>query len=416
MGLARVSAVAERLGVTQPALCSVIIAGTNGKGSTTVALEQLLLEAGLSVGATLSPHISRFNERVRLDGEQADDEMLCRAFAAVDQAREEVLLTYFEFSTLVALWVFKEQQVDVALLEVGLGGRLDAFNLVDAELAIITSIGLDHQALLGDDRETIGREKAGVLRASQQAVFGDALPASIAEVATSLGTQTFTLGQDFWCHQQAQHWEYQSADGPSWVLPYGALAPSNCALAIQTCGLVLADLRHKRPLTDAAPAEKLTQALAQQAISKAWLPGRLQPIAAFGRDWLLDVGHNPLAASFVLRLLRQRYPTRRVVALFGQLSDKDSASVVAQLRDRVACWVLVPTQGFRAQSSSKLLGKLEVAGMLGDADRPLQITAAENFSDGVAMARQRCGPRDVILAFGAFNVVEQALQTFPQGL
>lgn len=406
MGLARVSTVAERLGVTQPAPCSVIIAGTNGKGSTTVALEQLLLETGLSVGATLSPHISRFNERVRLGGELADDEMLCRAFAAVDQARDEVLLTYFEFSTLVALWLFKEQRVDVALLEVGLGGRLDAFNLVDAQVAIITSIGLDHQALLGNDVQTIGREKAGVLRSSQQAVFGEALPSSIAEVATSLGTQTLTLGQDFWCQQKAQHWEYQFASGATWELPYGALAPTNCALAIQACALVLGR-SHTQPLT---------QAQAHQAISKAWLPGRLQPTVAFGRDWLLDVGHNPLAASFMLRLLRQRYPTRRVVALFGQLSDKDSAAVVAQLRDRVASWVLVPTHGFRAQSSADLLGKLEAAGMAGEVDQPLQIAVAENFSDGVAMARQRCGPRDVILAFGAFNVVEQALQTFPQGL
>ncbi len=406
MGLARVSTVAARLDVAQPASCSVIIAGTNGKGSTTVALEQLLLEAGLTVGATLSPHISRFNERVRIDGEQASDEMLCRAFAAVDQARDEVLLTYFEFSTLVALWLFKEQQVDVALLEVGLGGRLDAFNLVDAQVAIITSIGLDHQALLGDDVQTIGREKAGVLRASQQAVFGEALPGSIAEIATSLGTQTFTLGQDFWCQQKAQHWQYQSASGTTWALPYGSLAPTNCALAIQACALVL----------EQCQARSLTQAQAHQAISKAWLPGRLQPMAAFGRDWLLDVGHNPLAASFILRLLRQRYPTRRVVALFGQLSDKDSPAVVRQLRDRVACWVLVPTQGLRAQSSARLLDKLETAGMVGGADRPLQIAVADNFSDGVAMARQRCGPRDVILAFGAFNVVEQALQTFPQGL
>lgn len=415
MGLARVSAVAERLDVTKPAPCSVIIAGTNGKGSTTVALEQLLLEAGLSVGATLSPHISKFNERVRLDGQQADDAMLCRAFAAVDGARGEILLTYFEFSTLVALWLFKEQQVDVALLEVGLGGRLDAFNLVDAQVAIITSIGLDHQALLGDDLQTIGREKAGVLRGSQQAVFGEALPTSIGEVATSLGTQTFTLGQDFWCQQKAQYWEYHSAAGATLVLPYGALAPTNCALAIQACALVLG-LTETHDQSQVEPLRELTQAQAHQAISNAWLPGRLQPIAAFGRDWLLDVGHNPLAASFMLRLLRQRYPTRRVVALFGQLSDKDSAAVVTQLRDRVACWVLVPTQGFRAQSSAALLGKLQAAGMVGGAGQPLQIAAAENFSDGVAMARQRCGPRDVILAFGAFNVVEQALQTFPQGL
>lgn len=407
MGLARVSTVAQRLGVAQPAPCTVIIAGTNGKGSTTVALEQLLLEAGLRVGATLSPHISKFNERVRLGGEQASDADLCRAFAAVDGARQEILLTYFEFATLVALWLFHEQPVDVALLEVGLGGRLDAFNLVSADVAIITSIGLDHQTFLGDDLQTIGREKAGVLRSQQQAVFGPNLPASIPAIAVELGTQTFTLGRDFEFRQDVHQWHFESVAGVPLVLPYAALAETNCALALQAAELVLAQLD---------PEASLSQAQALQGITRARLPGRLQPVVALGREWLLDVGHNPLAASFILGQLRQRYPTRRVVALFGQLSDKDSAAVFTLLQHRVACWVLVPTQGYRSQSSAELVAKLPTAGLESGGARSVQIAVAESFSDGVALARQRCGPRDVILAFGAFSVVEQALQTFPQAI
>ncbi len=385
----------------------MIIAGTNGKGSTTTALESLLLAAGLRVGSTLSPHILRFNERVRLSGEAATDAALCTAFAKVEAARGDILLTYFEFATLVSLWLFAEQRVDVALLEVGLGGRLDAFNLVSANIAIITSIGLDHQQFLGDNRDSIGREKAGVLRANQQAIFGPNLPASISAIAGELGTQTYTLGQDFHWQPAADGWQFRSAASHRYSLPSGSLAEVNCAMALQGAELVLAQL---------GDTLVLSAQQARQGVSQAQLAGRMQPVIALGREWLLDVGHNPLAASFVLAQLRQRYPTRRVVALFGQLEDKDSAEVVARLQQRVACWVLVPTQGLRSQPAARLLEKLQAGPLQADGGTQPQVVAAQTFSEGVAMARERCGPRDVILAFGAFSVVEQALQTFPQAI
>ena len=180
MGLCRMQDMVQRLDLACPAPKVITVAGTNGKGTTATAIEALLLAHGLSVGTTLSPHINRFNERIRISGVQASDAKICAAFAAVDAVRRDLPLTYFEFSALAALWCFKDAAVDVAILEIGLGGRLDAFNVVDADIAVITSIGLDHQEYLGDTRELIGAEKAGILRAGQQQVIlGADMPQSV---------------------------------------------------------------------------------------------------------------------------------------------------------------------------------------------------------------------------------------------
>ncbi|MEZ5557444.1 MAG: Mur ligase family protein [Pseudomonadales bacterium] len=266
MGLARVTRVAEALGFAPPdhapAPVSVIVAGTNGKGSTSVFTEALLLERGQRVGTTLSPHVHEFNERVRIDGVAADDALLCDAFAEVDAARGSVALTYFEFAALVALCCFRRAAVDVAILEVGLGGRLDAFNLVGANLAVVTSIGLDHQAFLGDDLEQIGREKAAVMRAGRSAVVGSDVTASVLQHAQAEGCPVRQLGRDFCVRLEPGSWHFEAPqEGLRFEnLPWGPLAPENCALGIAA----------------AARLGPVDEAMVRAALARATLPGRCE--------------------------------------------------------------------------------------------------------------------------------------------
>ena len=212
MGLERFSQVQYSLNLKQPAARVITVAGTNGKGTTARVIEALLLDAGYSVGTTLSPHVWRFNERIRIDGKEADDAAICNAFAAVDDARGDLPLTYFEFSALAALFCMARSQVDFAILEIGLGGRLDAFNAVDADVAVITSIGLDHQAFLGDTREAIGGEKAGILRAGQRVVLGQNMPESVYARCRTLDLTPKCWGEDFSSLNGNRQWVYSRTD------------------------------------------------------------------------------------------------------------------------------------------------------------------------------------------------------------
>ncbi|HEY5647019.1 MAG TPA: folylpolyglutamate synthase/dihydrofolate synthase family protein [Pseudomonadales bacterium] len=385
MGLERVGEVARRLGVSKPAPRSIIVAGTNGKGSTCVATEQLLCAQGLHVGTTLSPHVQRFNERVRLNGGEVDDARLCAALAAVDAARQGVSLTYFEYAALAALYVFREAEVEVAILEVGLGGRLDAFNLVDADLAVVTSIGLDHQDYLGSDVESIGREKAGVFRRGQRVVLGR-VSDSVHEAAAALGCPTLSLGTEVIIRERTTSWDYVC--DPLALryrgLPRGPLAPSNCALGMTAAAW----------LTGA-------KALAVTALSGATLPGRMERHALAGREVILDVAHNPAGAEFLAEQLEHRFPGRRYVAVLGMLADKDSAGVARAMAPLIRHWVVVPTWGARGQSAESLAAKL---------DRPAE--AAAGMADGLARALSLTASGDGILAFGSFSAVEQARALF----
>lgn len=388
MGLERVGRVAERLGFEPPghapAPRSVIVAGTNGKGSTCIAIETLLRATGLRVGTTLSPHVHRFNERVRIDGRELGDEALCRAFEAVEAARGEVGLTYFEFSALVALWSFRAAAVDVAVLEVGLGGRLDAFNLVSADIAVITSIGLDHQAYLGNDLESIGREKAGVLRPGQRAVLGADVTASVLAEAARLGCEATRLGREFEVEADAGRWTYRQGDRRL-TAPRGALAPDNCALAVE-----------------AASALAPIDAAAVAALADVTFPGRLEVWrlgdgAAGPQRLLLDVAHNPAAARFLRRQIGQRGLGRRFVGVLGMLADKDATGVAAALDDCVTEWVCVSTAGPRGRTAAALATALA----------PRRTRLAPDLRSGVETALSLSPGGDGILAFGSFNVVEQ---------
>jgi dihydrofolate synthase/folylpolyglutamate synthase len=387
LGLDRVAAVARLLEADQPAPLVVTVAGTNGKGSTTMALEALLIDSGLTVGSTFSPHVSRFNERIRVNGIEASDEAICEAFARVDEVRGETPLTYFEFAALAALWCFRAAAVEVAVLEIGLGGRLDAFNLVDADVAVVTSIGLDHADYLGTDLEAIGREKAGIFRAGRDAVLGT-VTNSVHEAARELGCRTFALGRDIRVDRREAVWDYacELLDGRFSDIPYGALAPDNCALALTAAMLVLEQLKEPRHIDTSVLAE-------------ARLPGRMECHTHAGRTIILDVAHNPAAARFLARELEQRWPNRRFTAIYGALSDKDASGVVAALNDRVDDWLLIPTRGWRGQSSEALAEKIRPGG------------PHQHLFEDVAMALEKAvsltRPEDVILAFGSFSAVEQ---------
>jgi dihydrofolate synthase/folylpolyglutamate synthase len=389
LGLERVAAVASTLGVSQPAASVVTIAGTNGKGSTTAALEAILSASGLKVGATFSPHLSRFNERIRLRGDEAADEQICHAFAAVKAASGETPLTYFEFAALAALYLFRQSEVDVALLEIGLGGRLDAFNLVDADVAVVTSIGLDHQDYLGDDLESIGREKAGIFRASRPVVLG-AVTESVHQAALELDCPRLRLGEEIRVERSAENWCYHNDAMNLSIeqLAYGSFAPDNCALALTAACVVLEQRR--------LPFEP---AVLAQALATTRLAGRMEGHDYRGSEVVLDVAHNPAAAEFLAAELEQRWPERRYVAIYGALADKDAVAVLAALEPLVLHWLLVPTFGWRGQTAEQLAARLEPG-------TDAEICAS--MADALHRAHSLTAPGNGILAFGSFSAVEQA--------
>ncbi len=381
MGLTRVREVGERLGVVPLAIPAVIVAGTNGKGSTVTAMEAVLRAHGLHTGASLSPHLLHFGERVLLDGMPADEDMICRAFEAVDAARGEVLLTYFEYSTLVALWTFQQQDVDVALLEVGLGGRLDAFNIVDAEVSVITSIGLDHQAFLGDTLELIGAEKAGVMRPNQRMVLGADMPQSVLDAAAALNGVVGRYDVEFCVRDgrlQGGVWPWPVPDD---VELGGGLPQHNQALAVVAAAAV-------------APLHKQTVEAALGAVRMA---GRMERCSVGDRALLLDVAHNPAGAAFLRRELEMR-GLRPAAAIYGAYQDKDVEGVVSALDGAVDRWLLIPTSGPRGQSAAAL------------GERLGRGFAHADFGTAFEAARSASQPGDVILAFGSFAVVEAAHQ------
>ena len=387
MGLARMDDMIRRMSLTRPAPTIMTIAGTNGKGSTCIACEALLSARGCRVGTTLSPHLRRFNERVRIDGSEVSDALLCKAFAAVESQREDLPLTYFEFSALAALWCFKQARVDVAILEIGLGGRLDAFNAIDADVAVITSIGLDHQQFLGSNRDAIGAEKAGILRAGQHVALGPDMPDSVLELCASLALEPVQIGQ------QAGYRVVASSPGTAgtWSilhdqdvlaaeLPFGQCAPQNLLLAYLAVRGV-----QDVPLADIATV-----------VSALYLPGRLQIEHHRNRMWLLDVAHNPAGAQFLCQQLLMRGLMPQAIVC-GMLSDKDHGGVFDAVAEHFcAPWWTLTTQGERGLSAQALAAKL-----------PLAMHAFDEIVDLIDEVSSATQPGDVILLLGSFNVVEQ---------
>jgi dihydrofolate synthase/folylpolyglutamate synthase len=335
LGLDRVRAVAGRLSFySAPHLITVIVGGTNGKGSCVAYLESILLQAGYRVGAYTSPHLFRYNERIRVNGVAVSDEQLCDSFSRIDQARYDgkapISLTYFEWGTLAALDIFSRNHLQIQILEVGLGGRLDAVNLADADVSIVTNVALDHEQWLGDTLEQIACEKAGIFRPDRPAIFGDPNPPeSLLQIADEMGVELLVRGRDFGLEEQGQQWGFYGrlADGSRMIwqgLPPGQLpAPSAaCALQALAC-LGFPDNHH-------GGASAVSSGLA-----KASLPGRFQMLDWRGRQVILDVAHNPAGAAYLARELERRQ-LRPVAIVFSALADKDITGVLSALEKDLA--------------------------------------------------------------------------------
>ncbi|GIX29559.1 MAG: bifunctional folylpolyglutamate synthase/dihydrofolate synthase [Porticoccaceae bacterium] len=348
LGLERVRAVAERLALPRPARQVVAVAGTNGKGSCARLLEVLALAAGRRVGCYTSPHLLRYNERVRLGGRPVDDETLCAAFDRVEAARGDVLLTYFEVGTLAALHLFAAADLDLAVLEVGMGGRLDAVNLVDADLAVITPIAIDHARWLGPTREAIALEKAGIARAGRPVVVADPdPPATLAPHLDSLGARPLWWGRDFEGVSDGEGFHLRLADGRRWQgLPAPRLPPTSVAAAVQGAALL-----------DALPGDGELAA----AVGRTALAGRYQRLTWAGRTVVLDVAHNPAAAAHLAaRLAGEGRPVHAVAAI---MADKDVAGFCAALAGTVSRWFAGDLPGVaRALPAERFAAQVAAAG------------------------------------------------------
>jgi dihydrofolate synthase/folylpolyglutamate synthase len=395
LGLARVRAVAERLGLLPFGPRTIIVAGTNGKGSTVACLEALLLSLGHRVGAFTSPHLLRYNERIRVGGAEAGDAELIAAFAAIDAVRGDTTLTFFEYNALAALWVFRQRQVDVAVLEVGLGGRLDAVNIVDAEAAIVCSIGLDHADWLGTDIEAIGREKAGVFRRGAIAVIADAaMTPSVEAMARSLGARTVVAGRDYsWepIAPDAGSWTFRSQvltlpDLPPPALP-GRMQLANAAAALAVLGAM--QLLRQPDLPAVA-----------QALRRLRLAGRFQTVPG-PVEWILDVAHNEPAARVLAQNLRDRPCKGKTWCVTAILGDKDVAAVAGALEDVMDEWVLCGIDAPRGLPAAELASRSPVFS---------NATLAADIVRGMHAAAARAGPGDRIVVCGSFLAVAPAMQ------
>ncbi|MDI5985827.1 bifunctional tetrahydrofolate synthase/dihydrofolate synthase [Halomonas sp. M4R5S39] len=394
LGLERVAEVARRMGLLEAPLAGrvITVAGTNGKGSTVAMLEALARAHGLSTVAYTSPHLLRYNERLRLAGMEADDATLIDGFAAVEKARldgEPVSLTYFEVGTLGALHAIARRPPDLAILEVGLGGRLDAVNVIDPDVAVVTTVARDHAAFLGDDLEGIGREKAGILRAGRPAVLGSmTLPASVRAVASELGAAVYVLGEAFRRQGDADGWTWagQGGAGESLTLaglPDPGLPLDNAATALQALALT------------GLPLDPDT---CHRALARVELPGRMQWL---GR-WCLDVGHNPHAATYLAERLQARPCAGRTIALLGMLGDKDADGVMTALAPAVDAWVAVGLAGERARTADDLAERLVARG------EDVWHRAASP-AEGASWLAARLAPEDRVLVCGSFFTVGEVL-------
>ncbi len=397
LGLDRVSEVAQRLGVHFD--CPVItVGGTNGKGSTCAMLESILLQGGYRVGLYTSPHLLRFNERARINGELASDEALCKNFEAVEAVRGDVSLTYFEFTTLAILKYFADASLDAVILEVGLGGRLDAVNLIDPDVAIVTSVDLDHQDYLGDTREKIGFEKAGIFRTGRVAICSDpSPPQSLIDHAAAIGADLWLFGRDFNYSGDRQQWNYGGRQQRRNALAYPSLRGANQLLNASAALAALEALRERLPLG----AQEVRSGLVMVE-----LPGRFQVLP--GRPAvILDVAHNPHAAATLAQNLEQMGFHRYTHAVFGAMSDKDIAGILAHLVDRIDHWYLIDLPLPRAASAQSLAAALTTAGVSASAtpgaERSIQCFATP--ADAYAAARSRATEDDRIAVFGSFITV-----------
>lgn len=394
--LERIRAVLRRLHPQPPPHAVITVGGTNGKGSCVAYLDAILRAAGYRVGAYTSPHLLRYNERIRIDGADADDEALCGAFARIDAARGDQSLTYFEFGTLAALELFREADVDVALLEVGLGGRLDAVNIVDADAALVVSIGIDHVEWLGPDRESIGYEKAGIFRPDRPAICADPdPPARLLDQARTVGARLQLVGRDYDFVRAGPTWRWWNDEIRLDALPLPALRGAhqlgNAAAALAA----LACLRERLPVEPAA---------VRAGLRATRLSGRFQ-IVPGPVEWILDVAHNPHAARVLADNLRDRPCSGQTFAVVGLLADKDADGIIRTLDGVVDSWHPVTLAGSRGRDGEELAARLRAEG------RPA--LPAHDIMEACQTVKTIAASGDRIVIFGSFHTVAPVLAAQP---
>ncbi len=391
LGLTRVKAVAERLSLCELGCVVITVAGTNGKGSTVATLEAIYRAAGFKVGVYTSPHLLFFNERICINQQPIPDQRLCELFSLIERARGDIHLTYFEMTTLAALYYFKQAALDVVVLEVGMGGRLDATNIIDADLAIITTVDLDHQAYLGTTINAIAHEKAGILKANQPFIYADHHPAtSILEQVKLLNNTMYSLDVDYWFKTTDDQLFISRKNGHDLQLPRPKINMKSAVAAIIATELLL---------------DKL-------CVNNAQLAGAMQTVFIKGRQhvihdevtFVFDVAHNPQAVRLLSELIKTLQPRGKVHAVFSALKDKDLCGLISPMVDDVDFWYLAPLDGQRAATESLLQHALyKATGM-----------KAPFFTDPVsafAAAQNKASPGDVIVIYGSFLLVSAVMAT-----
>jgi len=390
LGLERVDQVLQRAGLQRPARFVITVAGTNGKGSTVAYLDTILRASGYKVGVYTSPHLVHYNERVSINGEWLSDADHVQAFAAIEQYRQKTSLTYFEFGTLAAFWLMKQQPLDVAILEVGLGGRLDAVNVVDPDIAVITSIGIDHIQFLGDNRELIGREKAGIARSDTPLICGDSNPPkSIRQYATEINAILHQVGNGFSFNEQPKEWHYRGIESNLLQLPLPRLPLMNAATALAALECL--------PLAVSADAIKL-------GLRNAELAGRMQQRHHQGCDILLDVAHNAHAAGYLVKVLKKLAKQRPVYAVVGMLKDKDHNAVFETLNGVIDHWYL----GTLTESRGNTATVLAAAPALNDKQQLVDCydTIESAFESALTVAQNSSDDeKPLVFVFGSFYTV-----------
>lgn len=397
MGLERVREVKDAMALA-PKFPVITVGGTNGKGSACMMLEPILHHAGYKVGCYTSPHLLRYNERVRIARVEASDAQLTSAFAAVEQARArvQVPLTYFEFATLAAMALFIESNLDVVILEVGLGGRLDAVNVFEPDCAMVMSVALDHMDYLGDTREKIGFEKAGIFRAGRPAIVADTdPPQSLMTHAAAIGAQLLVRGRDFDAKVSANQWAYQGPGGARYGLPWPALRGAYQLANAAACIAALDTLRDRCPVN---------MNDIRSGLLSAENPGRFQVLPG-QPTVILDVAHNPHAAQALVSSLKSMPKGGRTLAVFAMLADKDIAGVIGIMKPQISQWFVAGINECRPRGSSAelMLQYLAAAGITA-------ITRSESVAAALHAAREVAMVDDKILVFGSFLTVSEAMQ------
>jgi dihydrofolate synthase / folylpolyglutamate synthase len=397
LGLERLQRTLDRLNWQRLACPVITVAGTNGKGSCVALTARILAEAGYRVGTFTSPHLLRYNERIAVGGVEVADEALMAAFERIDSARGDDTLTFFEFNAAAALLVFADAQPDAVVLEVGMGGRLDAVNVVDADVALVTSIDLDHCDWLGRDRESIGREKAGIFRAGRPAIFGArAMPASVGEHARQIGADLQQLGRDFDWVKLGQRWGWRGRSSEQRDLPapalHGEIQYDNAAAVLAALETLETRLR-------------ISRSAIERGLHTVTLPGRFQIVRRTRPrplEWILDVAHNPAAARALAAQLAANEARGRTIAVCGVLGDKDVEGIVTELQNSFDAWVIVGLHGPRALAPDALAARVQAGGVNVEA-------VAADVVAGCRAAEALAQAGDRVVVFGSFLTVGSAL-------